>query len=246
MKIYNLFFVILGTFCVSFFVYFRLTANKETTRAFVEPGKTYLTQTDGIATNLTVVGLNVFPEIEFNSTDTLTVSNSVVYINNEPIIIPNIDLATMLNTTYKYPVFKFELGGTWTDFELKASTNNFESLVYYYVSSQTNSYGADDPYPFTFYLDDYNNDVRVWFNATPHVPILSQLIDNNSEVEYVYFMPSRTCGIDADTWMWQNNTNLIWSWVRFDGINFEMNATETKQHWNPIRPERWEINRTVP
>lgn len=156
------------------------------------------------------------------------------------------NLAELMNTTYKYPVLKLDLGGNWCDFEIKASTNNFESMVYYYVSSQTNSYGADDPDPFTFYLDDYNNDVRVWFNATPHVPILSQLIDSTSEVEHVYFMPSRTCGIDADTWMWQNNTNLIWSWVRFDGIDFEMNATETKQHWNPIRPERWEINRTKP
>src|ERR1035437_4410006 len=42
-----------------------------------------------------------------------------------------------------FPVLRLELGGQWADFELKATTNNFQTLVYYIMSSGTNSYTSD-------------------------------------------------------------------------------------------------------
>lgn len=144
-----------------------------------------------------------------------------------------------------YPCLRLELGGQWTDFEIKASTNNFTNLVYYYISSGTNNV-ADDPDPFTYYTDDHAADVRAWIKATNHVSLYSQLISSNTEIETVYFFPSHSCQIAWTNWMWSTNDRLVWSWVRFDGLAFELNASGTKQHWNPVRPERWERTRTVP
>ena len=144
-----------------------------------------------------------------------------------------------------YPVLVLALGGQWTDFELKASTNNFTSLVYYYVSSAANVI-ADDDDPYIYFTDDYAADVRKWNKAAVHTSILSQLVSGESEIEYVYVFPSHTCDIPWEGWMSKDNPKLVWSYVRFDGVNFEMNVAGTKQHWNAIRPEHWERERTTP
>ncbi|MDD5706469.1 MAG: hypothetical protein PHR35_11115 [Kiritimatiellae bacterium] len=145
-----------------------------------------------------------------------------------------------------FPVLRLELGGTWTDFEIKASTNNFETLVYYYISSGLNDSGCDDADPFTYYCDDHAVDVRRWIAVTAHSAIGGQILSPSTEIECVYFCPSHACEADWRNWMSQQDTNLVWSWVRCDGVAFEMNATGTRQHWNPVRPERWERARTVP
>jgi hypothetical protein len=147
---------------------------------------------------------------------------------------------------YTYPVLRLELGGAWTDFELKASTNNFESMVYYVQSSTTNAV-ADDTNVWVYFTDDYSTDVRQWHKAEVATPIGTQLEDPvNSEVEYVMVCPSHECAIDWTSWMSRMNNRLIWSYVRFDGINLEMNATGTKSHWNPVVPVEWRRERIAP
>ncbi|MDD5707414.1 MAG: hypothetical protein PHR35_15940 [Kiritimatiellae bacterium] len=154
--------------------------------------------------------------------------------------------AELLADEHTYPVLRLELGGSWTDFEIKASTNNFETLVYYYISSGANDSGLDDADPYTYYCDDHAVDVRKWIGVPPHTALATQILSPNTEVECVYFWPSHACEVEWTNWMSQHNTNLVWSWVRFDGVAFEMNASGTRQHWNPVRPERWERARTVP
>jgi hypothetical protein len=148
----------------------------------------------------------------------------------------------------RYPVFELRLGGAWTDFEIKASTNNFAGgdMVYFYASGNANDYGADDPDPYTYYCDDFAADVRKWVAVAPHTAVATVLKNPLTEVETVYFSPSRNCQKAADGWMWKTNTNLVWSWVRYGAIGYETNATGTASHWNPIRPQSWEISRTVP
>lgn len=161
-------------------------------------------------------------------------------------VITSLTISDFMNQTYKYPSFCLRLGGLWTDFEIKASTNNFTTLVYWYASSSVVGFGVDDNYPFTYFVDDYAYDVRKWVSTAPHTPILSYMVNTNTEVETVYFFPSRNCQYSANLWMWQNNSNLVWSYIRYGPVGYEKNVTGTKSHWNPIRPDSWERVRTVP
>lgn len=158
-----------------------------------------------------------------------------------------------------YPCFKLDLGGSWIDFEIKGSTNNFTTLVYYYVSSAANSSDctgdgtyqtADDDYPFTFFADDHattpgTRPVCRWRRATAHSAILGQISNVATEVEWVYFYPSRQCEYPASRWMSEDNTNLVWSYVRCNGALYETNASGTATHWNMIEPT-WKKQRKNP
>ncbi len=147
---------------------------------------------------------------------------------------------------YVYPVFLLPLGGQWTDFELKASTNNFESLVYYVLSSAANVY-ADDPAVWVYFTDDHSSTVLRWNKAETATPIGSQLADPvNSEVEYVVVMPSHEGAVDWRGWMSRDNHRLMWSFVRYDGLSLEMNASGTRSHWNPVVPVEWRKRRIAP
>ena len=165
-------------------------------------------------------------------------SNSTIAVKG--IIIDNIDIKPLI-----YPVFNLQMGGYWTDFEIKASTNNFVTLVYYYISSNNSVTNWDDSDTRTYYTDDYSDDVRRWIRATNHMLIASQLISTNTVINNIIFSPSRNM-IGVDDWMTSTNTKLVWSWVRFDGLDFEKNKDGTKQRWNPIKPISWEINRINP
>jgi hypothetical protein len=149
-----------------------------------------------------------------------------------------------------YPVFRLDLGlvdGNWTDFEIKASTNNFASMVYYYKSwTPTQEAAWSDPDSLTYFTDDYSADVRAWRCQTEGVPISAHLVDLKSVVQWVYFYPSHECAVDWRAWMSATNSSLVWSFVRVDDVGFEMNADGTKQRWNPIRPDSWDAERTVP
>jgi len=143
-------------------------------------------------------------------------------------------------------VLRLELGGSWTDFELKASTNNFDSLVYYVQSSATNAY-ADDTNVWVYFTDDYGADARAWHKSATATSIGSQLADAvNSEVEYVLVCPSHECAVEWSGWMSRTNNRLVWSFVRYDGISLEMNGTGTKPHWSLAVPVEWRRERVSP
>jgi hypothetical protein len=145
-----------------------------------------------------------------------------------------------------YPVLRLELGGQWTDFELKASTNNFESLCYYIMSSGTNAWTTDTNV-WIYYTDDYASDVRKWQKSGHLIGICRQLTDpTNSEVRAAIVLPSHECDGDWQTWMTPTNTKLVWSYVRYDGIGFEMNATGTKSRWTAVVPVEWRRERIAP
>ncbi len=145
-----------------------------------------------------------------------------------------------------FPVLRLELGGQWTDFELKASTNNFESLVYYVMSSATNGWTSDTNV-WVYFTDDYAADVRKWQKSAPATSIGSQLADPvNSEVEYAVVCPSHECREAWRGWMSRHNPRLVWSFVRYDGVGLEMNATGTKSHWSAVVPAAWRRARVAP
>lgn len=151
-------------------------------------------------------------------------------------------------TNQTYPVILLPMGGPWTDFELKASTNNFDStngLVYYLISSATNVY-ADDTNAWVYFTDDYDQaHPHRWRTATNATPIAQQLLSTNSEVGCIAVFPSHKCSKAWDTWMSSTNSVLIWSYVRFDGVDFERNSSGSSQRWTLVVPQ-WRSKRTGP
>jgi len=147
-------------------------------------------------------------------------------------------------TADTYPVLVLPLGGAWTDFELKASTNNFTNLCYYMMSSGTNAYTTDTNV-WVYFTDDYAGDARQWQRSAVATAIGSQLAATNSEVEFAVVLPSHCMG-GWPRWMSRGNDRLVWSFVRYDSIGMEMNATGTKSHWNPVVPVEWRKARTAP
>jgi len=146
-----------------------------------------------------------------------------------------------------YPVFSIPIGlvnGNWTDFEIKATTNNFTSLVYYYKSWTNQSGNNTDSDPMVFFTQDYETDVRKWWRKTNDLAISKHLLSEDSVVHAIYFYPSTNLSsIPASQWMTATNANLIWSWVRVDDLGFEMNVAESKQLWSPIQPTAWVVER---
>ena len=169
----------------------------------------------------------------------IVASNSLLYSGGN-IVLTNVQ--PWMDQYHQYPVFIIPLGEYYTDFEIKASVDNFANLVYYVQSSAPN-FVADDTKVFTYFTDDYASDVRKWVKAIVGVSILSQLSSPNSKVDYVVFQPSHECAIPWQTWMSPTNSKLVWSYVKYDGINYETNRTGTKPHWNPIVPVEWRANR---
>ena len=154
--------------------------------------------------------------------------------------------------SYQFPVFRFDLGEDWTDFEIKASTNNFDAafsaggsnMVYYYRSwtAEQPAY-CPDTEARAYYTDDYSGDPRVWIPKAPDSSIAAQLASPSSVVCAVYFFPSRDCEC---SWMRRDNTNLVWSWMRVTDGEYEKRLDGAKTRWRPIRPDSWESGLTTP
>ena len=150
------------------------------------------------------------------------------------------------NDPCTYPVLVLSMGGQWTDFELKASTNNFATLVYCVWSIAANPW-ADDPDVAVYFADDYAADQRQWHKAAVATPIMNQLADpGHSEIGTVVVSPSHGCVVPWQQWMSRTNDRLVWSYIRFDGVGYEMNATGTQPHWNPVVPVEWRKARIAP
>lgn len=144
-----------------------------------------------------------------------------------------------------FPVLVLELGGVWTDFELKASVDNFETLVYFVKSSELIAQG--DPDVWIYFTDDISLNPRKWRKAEIGVPILDQLANPaNSEVAYVVVCPSHETPLDWSTWMYESNSQLVWSYVRFDGANLEMNNIGSNSKWRSLVPVTWRSERISP
>ena len=151
-----------------------------------------------------------------------------------------------------FPMFVLGLGDNWTDFELKATTNNFtggSALVYFYMSSLSNSL-CDDPDPYVYFTDSGAADKRVWKKQTAHASILSQLTDGDAVANQVIVFPSLqvVTGVATNSsaaWLTATNPHLIWSYVRYDGVDYERDPAG-RSIWTPVAPVAWKTQRTTP
>ncbi|MCX6996327.1 MAG: hypothetical protein NTV49_04410 [Kiritimatiellaeota bacterium] len=148
-----------------------------------------------------------------------------------------------------FPVLRLEMGGQWTDFELMASTNNFQSYsgLVYYIKSSGPTACPDDTNVWIYFVDDCSTNPKTWTKSVYGSSIFSQLADpTNSQVSYVVVCPSHDCVVDWRTWMSRTNNQLVWSFVRYDGIGLQTNAAGTNLHYNLTIPVEWRRERIAP
>lgn len=183
-----------------------------------------------------------------------TFSNDVGNVTNNQQNVTLEGIFTRDGTNYalegSFPTLRLLLGGIYTDFMLKASTGNFANAattVYWLQSINTNSYGGDTN-AYVYYTDDYSATPEAWKLATNSTPIFSQLVNQvYGEIESVIVSPSHDCAIPWQNWMSQTNTLLVWSYCRCDtNGEYEVNATGSQLHWNPVIPTEWRTRRITP
>jgi hypothetical protein len=141
-----------------------------------------------------------------------------------------------------YPVFLLPVGaleGSWTDFEIKASTNNFTSDPLYWWKSWTSQPLQNDSQAIALFTDPYAGaDPRTLYRRTTDVSIATHLASEDSTVEVVIFQPSHNIE-GGGTWMTPANTNLVWEWIRADSGGYEMTPDGSNYWFHPILPEQW-------
>lgn len=146
-----------------------------------------------------------------------------------------------------FPVFQLDMG-VWTEFEIKASTNNFATLLYYFQTNHTNSL-ADDPQPLVYFTDSSATDPRVWRLSSNHVGLVSQLTNPTNALVSVVYFPSLSVvngGVtnSSAAWCSVTNSNLVWSWTRLDALDYERDVSG-RHVWRPIVPQ-WKPSRLTP
>ena len=146
-----------------------------------------------------------------------------------------------------YPAFVLPVGlveGSWSDFEIKASTNNFQTLLYYF-RSWTNDFGTNtDSDALVLFTDDYAVDPRQHFRKTYDISIFNHFLSADSVCEWVYFYPSTNlASVPADEWMTATNSALVWSWSRVDALGHQENIAGNKIRWSKIEPVEWLVER---
>jgi hypothetical protein len=157
--------------------------------------------------------------------------------------------------TMQYPVFNIPLNGSqgWSDFELKASTNNFKptdppnNLLLWYESLGTVSFPEWGAYKHadlnaqTFFSnpDASGFDGRSWILATNTLSLTEQIGANGNYQESVVCIPSFTVKDGGtNTWMYPENERLVWAYRRRTAAYGETNGSG-RALWHPIVPSQW-------
>ena len=157
-------------------------------------------------------------------------------------------------TNIQYPVFNIPLD-SWSEVELKASTNNFnpaltnelERLAYWYESlgsvALTSWYGfahADiNAQLFFCNPDNTNYNARSWVLATNNLTLTEQIGTNGNYQSTVVVIPSLTVQDGTtNTWMRPDNDNVVWVYRRRTAAYGETNLLG-KAIWHPIEAVRW-------
>ena len=145
-----------------------------------------------------------------------------------------------------YPVITLPIGGGWSDFILKASTDNFVTVCWKVESAGGTPNHVPDPDAKVFYTDDYAADSRQWLPDPGGTSILSLLANANSVVAYVVVSPSHNCTVPWQTWMYEGNPNLVWSYCRVNGTGLEMNVDGTAVRWQVPASVVWKTKQVQP
>ncbi len=155
-------------------------------------------------------------------------------------------IASKLGALRMFPVFQLPMNaegaGAFTDFELKSSTDNFASVLYWYDSSAWINTSTPDGDPLIFIVrPDMNS--RAWFRVGAGVPIFTQLLPGQSNPLTVIVIPSKISG--SEEWMFPGNTALKWTFRKKTPGSVELDG-QGREVWHPIVPVQWLRERLIP
>ena len=150
-----------------------------------------------------------------------------------------------------YPTLVLELGGQYTDFELRCSTNNFANTTgdVYYINSWGPTACPDDTNVWIYFIDDANTNgalsARSWTKASHTNSILAQLVSpGDTEISSVTVYPSHDFGTNSVAWMNETNYTLNWSYIRYDALGPETNSAG-RIHYRQVVPIEWKPQRVA-
>ena len=152
-----------------------------------------------------------------------------------------------------HPVFVIPLNG-WSEFELKADTNNFNgTTICYWLESLGNSFTAWTNYVHAdlnrkvYYCNpDTTNNVRTWQSLSITNSLTQAIGLSGNYQNTVIAIPSFTLKDGStNTWMNKGNDKLVWVYRRRTATYGETNSVG-KFIWHPIYPTEWRRNFIVP
>ena len=154
-------------------------------------------------------------------------------------------ISAKLEALRLFPVLVIPLNdsgnGTFTDFDLKASTDNFQNLVYWFNSAAA-AWDSADPDPLIFIVRPEPNS-RAWFRINAVQPISGQLQTGQAKPLQIVVAPSKITG--SANWMFSGNANLKWSFRRKTAVAVETDS-QGREVWHPIIPTEWRRQRPTP
>ncbi|HWL54273.1 MAG TPA: hypothetical protein VNQ90_17670 [Chthoniobacteraceae bacterium] len=133
-----------------------------------------------------------------------------------------------------YPVFHIYLPPGFTDFELKATTDNYETMVFFYhspdpakafIPSQIWSTRPD-----VFFTDSQRADRRQWIRQSASQSIAAMRVNGSSEIGGVILVVKDVGGAIS-----QDNPKLIWTYAVMTPTGTE-DDPGGRSIWRPIVP----------
>jgi|GEM_PF-3604391 len=154
-------------------------------------------------------------------------------------------LAAKLEALRLFPVLVVPLNdsgnGTFTDFDLKASTDNFQSLVYWFNSAAA-AWDSADPDPLIFIIRPEPS-LKAWFRVNAAQAISGQLQAGQAKPLQIIVAPSKITG--SANWMFSGNAALKWTFRRKTAVAVETDS-QGREVWHPIIPTEWRRQRPTP
>lgn len=138
-----------------------------------------------------------------------------------------------------------ETGGSFTGFELKATTNNFSHLttedvrLQYYAQSEVADTGRETPYV----IDRMRMYTGTWYgteDVRAYTPIPNTLDWTHKLMSVVVLVDASCLERHPDGgWLNSENRELIWCYTRNSNFSYEKEPGTDASLWRPIAPVRW-------
>jgi len=155
-------------------------------------------------------------------------------------------LAAKLDAIRSFPVFELRVNdvatGPFSEFEIKSSTDNFETVLYWHDTAAWSEPPQADNDPYIFIIRPDVN-VRAWFRIRAGLPVSEQLLPLQNNPQRVIFIPGMIPG--AEEWMFPGNTALRWSFRR-KSLGAVETDSQGREVWHPIMPIQWLRQRILP
>lgn len=134
----------------------------------------------------------------------------------------------------RYPVFNIQLPPGYSDFELKASTDNYETMVFFYHSPDPAKVHIPQQIwtmrPDVYFTDSQHADRRQWIRQSATQSISTMRVNGYSEIGGVILVVK-----DIGPAINPGNASLVWTYCAMSSAGYEKDSSG-RSIWRPIQP----------